>query len=329
MKKTYGLISILAMAFLTVSCAVEKSESSKDFFDKELAAWVRVNYPDRISQKTAEGAYILEYEQGTGVPVSDTGYVYAHFWKKDLTGNIAATNLQALAEQLGTYTNAKYYGSDVWKIGQGSICVPVEEILKKMKVGGHVKIAVPVSASTIEHKVYNAFESSEDGNVVFDITVDDVRGDVYKAQKATLKEYSRKYSSIDTSSDNFYLKILKRSASEKDSIKNGDGIKVRYVARLLDGHVFDTNIADTAKKYRIYTSGGSYDPLEITYYDNLSDMSTKNSFVDGFLTAVIKMKKNETAETFFWSSLGYDASGSDEVVPEYSPLSFYIEIPGD
>lgn len=328
MKKTLAFLFVVALTAAVSACAVEKEEDTNEYFEQELESWVKVNYPDRISQQTSDGSYILDFTQGDGQQVADTSYVAVHFFKTDLAGNISSTNIQDLAERLGTYTNAKYYGSDIWKVGQGSVYPPIEEVLRKMKVGGHVTLAIPVGSSTVENKVYNPFESSESANILFDITLDDVRGDVYKAQKEALKEYSKRYSKIDTCSDNFYLKKLVRSTSEKDTIQNGQEIKVYYIARLLDGHVFDTNIADTAKKYRIYNSENDYDALDVTYYDNLSDISTKNSLVDGFLTAIIKMRKNEEADAFFWSSLGYDAAGSEEVVPEYSPLSFYIKIKG-
>lgn len=329
MKKSMAFLFATMLAVAVTSCAVEKEENTSYYFEQELYSWVKVNYPDRISQKTSDGAYILEYTQGSGAPVADTSYVGVHYYKTDLYGNIASTNLQDLAERLGTFSNAKYYGTDIWKIGQNSVYHSIEEVLKKMKVGGHVKLAIPVGASTVEYQVYNPFVTAEEANIIFDITLDEVRGDVFKAQKEALKEYSKRYSQIDTCSDNFYLKKLKRSTSEKDSIQNGQEIKVFYIAKLLDGHVFDTNIADSAKKYRIFNASNDYDALTITYYDNLSDISTKNSYVDGFLTAIIKMRKTEEADAFFWSTLGYDAAGSDEVVPEYSPLSFYIKIQGD
>ena len=326
MKKTYLFACILTAALMAASCAIDNGETSDSFYDTEMKAWINIYYPSKASETTSDGAYILEYQKGAGEDVIDTGYVFAHYCKKDLEGNIVSTNIQSLAEQLGTFSQANSYGSRIWKLGQNSVCPPVEEVLKTMKVGGHARLAVPVAASVVSNVQYDAFESNESFNVVIDVYVDRVERDIFEVQKAELKEYAKRYPAMDTITDSYYFTKLKRTSGIIDSIHNEKSINVRYIGRLLNGHVFDTNIADTAKKYRLYSADNSYSALSITYYDEFADMKEKNSSIEGFLRALHTMQPGEEAVTFFDSTLGYGAAGSGEGIPEYTPLCFYLYV---
>ena len=95
----------------------------------------------------------------------------------------------------------------------------------------------------------------------------------------------------------------------------------------MDGRVFDTNIEDTAKFYRIYKSNGSYNALSIEYYrTDTTKFSSANSVVKGFGKGVTLMNYGEKAVVLFNSQLGYGEKGSSPSIPEYSPLSFWLYI---
>jgi FKBP-type peptidyl-prolyl cis-trans isomerase len=106
------------------------------------------------------------------------------------------------------------------------------------------------------------------------------------------------------------------------------------VGKLLDGYVFDTNIADTAKKYGLYKANKTYEPLSVDYESTFEQMSSEGSengdgFVTGFARALKSMTYGDRAVTFFWSDLGYKDKGTDGV-PAYSMLFFdlYVEEKG-
>jgi FKBP-type peptidyl-prolyl cis-trans isomerase len=99
---------------------------------------------------------------------------------------------------------------------------------------------------------------------------------------------------------------------------------LRYIGRYLNGQVFDTNIADTAKKYGIY-SQCNYELLSFKYFDNEDDALNQNSFVTGFSKALWRMTFDERCRTFFNSNFGYGNSGSGNI-PGYTPLCFEIQV---
>ena len=142
----------------------------------------------------------------------------------------------------------------------------------------------------------------------------------------------------------------------KDTIAENESADVWYVGRLLDGYVFDTNIADTAKKYGLYQSDKTYEALSVTYESKYEDMATgagsinvaggsSNSgssdaegeggnYVPGFAKALKCMKYGDHAITFFGSGWGYGSTGTmsgGSGVPAYSMLYFdiYVEEPAD
>jgi len=95
----------------------------------------------------------------------------------------------------------------------------------------------------------------------------------------------------------------------------------------MNGQVFDTNIEDTAKFYRIWSGDKTYSAMDISYYkSDESKFASDNSVVTGFGNAILKMNKGEKAVTLFNSDLGYGADGKNPAIPEYSPLVFWLYI---
>ncbi|MBQ0025333.1 MAG: FKBP-type peptidyl-prolyl cis-trans isomerase [Bacteroidales bacterium] len=325
MKKIYGILAA-ASILLLASCGVEESSSENSYYDKVLKAWVKKNYPESISQKTASGTYILEFEEGTGNSVGDTSFVRAFYVKRNLAGQISETNVKSLCEQLGTYSKDALYEGDIWQMGYGYISSGLEEVIKTMRSGGRAKVAIPLSVATADYGIYSISSTEESDNVIYDISLTEVIPDILQYQKDSLANYSRRlYESLQNIDEGFYFKKLTDRSADKDTLTNGASINVRYLGRLLNGKVFDTNIADSAKFYKIYDSSSSYDALSLSYNSDFEDMASENSIVQGFAKALSMMREGESAITFFWSPLGYKESGSNNI-PGYSPLFFYLYI---
>lgn len=328
MNKIVLRIAILACTALALSsCAKEVTESSEDVQARVLEAWVNVNYGS-MARKTASGTYILEMSEGEGVAVKDSSYLFVNYAIKGLDGIYRSTNKEDLSQQLGTYSRTKFYGDDIWQIGNQAIYPGVEEVLKQMKNGGRVSLVLPPAQTKIKNPLYTSVftASGESDNIVFEISINDIKSDIYAYQKELLKEYSTKYyGGIDTLIDGLYFKKIITTA-EKDSISEDVNIKLRYTGKLLNGHVFDTNIQDTAKKYRFYDSSNEYKALDQTFKKELKDYVDQNKVVEGFAKAVTQMNYGEKAVVFFWSKLGYKESGSAGSIPGYTPLFFEIYI---
>lgn len=329
MKNTL-FVSLLLAAALAASCAVSPEEDEYASFDNMMGAWMRVNYPG-VSPYGSYGAYVLQMDKGDGVnvSVSDTAFIRAHYIKRSLDGTIIDSNIQEIAEQLGTYAVSSNYDGNTWQLGKGYLPDAMEEVLRSMRSGGSTTIALPYSASTHDYAIYDAFSSTQEGNnYIFELSLDTVITDIIDYQDQAMKAWFREhYTSEATIADHLYFKKLEEMTAETDTIAEGTTINVWYIGRLMNGQVFDTNIEDTAKFYRIWSSSGSYSALSLTYYKSDDEQfNSNNSVVTGFGQAILQMNYGEKAVTLFNSDLGYGAEGSNPSIPEYSPLCFWLYI---
>lgn len=324
-------MATMLIGIASISCAKPYYEDSDALYQRVLEAWIRVNYPECVENKTESGVYILEYTEGSGKTAGDEDYVFAHYVKYNLSGSVSSTNSEDLSQRLGSYSNTDYYGSDIWQLGQEYLPEGIEEILKGVKVGSHFKIALPVAASYVGNPTYNAFSSaSSSDNLIIDLVIDDCVSDIDQYEIDMMENFkNEKWPLADSLVNGFYyLSIGSPSAkeSEADTLADSESINIRYVGKLLNGQVFDTNIEDTAKKYRIYDPSNEYSALAVTYYKDLDDFIENNSVVEGFARAIVNMEPGEKSITFFSSDYGYGDAGSNNSIPEYSPLFFYIQV---
>ena len=332
MKRTTAILISACVAMLVLSCARDAEEDSPITYKRVMASWVKTNFPERISDTTASGTYILEEIPGTGEKPLDSSFVFVHYTKYYLDGNIKSSNREEITRQLMQYDESGYYGSAIWQLGKGFIPVGLEEVLKEMRTGGSVKIALPLSASTVDSLKYNFFsERKDDDNYLYTLSLDRIEQDIVSFEEKTMEAYRDSlFPGLEPMKAGFYFKKLIETVTEEadddtDTIADESSVYVRYVARrLFDSKVFDTNIQDTAKKYGLYVSGKTYSPLTIKFYRDSSTMASENSMVAGFTYAVNQMKYNEAAVTFFDSDHGYDDKGIGTSVPEYAPLCFTI-----
>lgn len=344
MNKLKFLPSVLLLtALAAASCAVEPNEDITLSYDRVMTAWINVNHPGMTPYGTY-GAYVLDKQTGDGPAVTDSAYVWVHYTKKALDQSILSGNLQSVDEQLGLYAASNYYGSDIWRVDQGYLPEGLEEVLKTLRSGGSASIALPYSSSYHDYSVYTAFSgTSESDNYLFDLTVDTVMTDIYAYQEQVMRDwFQTHYDTADTLSEGLYFKLLtektddgqdddaaedgKENESATDTISDGAAVQVRYIGRLLNGQVFDTNIEDTAKFYRLWKNGATYNALSIEYYKDDSQFAEHNSVVTGFGKAIRQMNYGDEAVTLFESRLGYGESGSGKSIPEYAPLIFWLYI---
>jgi FKBP-type peptidyl-prolyl cis-trans isomerase len=137
-----------------------------------------------------------------------------------------------------------------------------------------------------------------------------------------LEEFSYTTYELDSTEYGFYFT---KNIYTIDSIESGTSADVRYVGKYLDGTVFDTNVADTAKKYRIYSSSNEYSALSFKYQDSEEETLSSNSFVEGFTKALWRMGYGDHGVAYFYSSLGYGDNGNSSI-PGFVPLFFELWI---
>lgn len=323
MRKVSFFIIAALIAVTAASCAKNVAEESSYGYHRALQAWINVNHPGVSANDS--GVFVISCEPGSGLPVSDSSYVFAHYYRTDLKGNYASTNIDTLVERLTGRGKTYYSGSDIWRMDQGYVPKGIEPVLKGMKEGGEVLLALPVDMSKVPVSVYSAFPQEETDNVVYYIKIDRVVRDIYAYQDSMLTDFSnRYYGGMDSLSNGFYFKLIGRKA-DSDTLVDETTHPVRYMGRRVEDMVmFDTNVKDTAKKYNLYSSGSAYDTLGVARYADIRDMISKANVIEGFARAVHEMHYGDTVEVFFRSDLGYGATGSSSSIPEYAPLFFRI-----
>lgn len=327
----------LPLLFLLAGCAKEKSESTRSVQERILQAYLQMNYPG--AKQTESGLVILNFEPGSGKKPIEYGYAYMKYSTKDLNGNYTYTTCRDIAEQIGTYTAEGYYGPRLMSLGYGSTLQGLYEAMMMMNKGARMTVIVPPWLSSYDgnHSYAGTTVESQTStvSVIYELEMGDVVDNPLDFQKDSLESYRDRYfPGLDSTAKGYYFKKLE--GTSEDTVVAENVVRVNYIGRLLDGYIFDTNIADTAKKYRIYDSEKKYTPLQVTMKPTFSQMTSTGSadgtssgdtYVEGFARALKSMTYGDKAVTFFWSDMGYGRLNNNTNgagVPSYSMLRFDI-----
>lgn len=324
MKKAFPLFLSAALAgiFLAAGCAQEVTESNESVQRRILESYIRVHYGDQV-KPTESGMYLIELEPGTGTNLpADSGYVRVRYTASTLDGIIQESSYEEVARQLGTYATNKYYGPHLWKVGEDGVMAGLEELVRSMRSGGLTRGIIPPWLNS-ENGASNYFANT----VIYDVRLDSVIRDRPLYETERLEKFAGQYwEGLDSLKKMFYFRKLETT---QDTIPDNVEFHVRYVGRYLSGQVFDTNIADTAKRYRFYTGKDeNYESLSVRYRDSIDNMYQDNQFVKGFVYALNRMNYGERAVAFFSSDWGYGSTSkaSSGGVPAYEPLFFELWI---
>lgn len=343
MNKLFVALACTATVLVTGSCAKQTSEGKNEAAKRYFDAWRSINYPE--ARKVDPGYYLISETTGNGKSVGtedDNYFVRVRFTSTDLDGNIQVSTEADVAKQLGTYDKSYYYGPKVIARGEYSLTAGLDAVIDRMNEGGHVKVIIPgwLNATPDQNSYeYPRYDSEEEylknctgSNVIYDFTVEEAISNITKWEIDSLDRYASQFMpGVDTLKYGFYFQQTQEPTSE-DKLTTGDVVYVNYTGRLLNGQVFDSTIADTAKVWNVYKSSRTYQTqavyIDADDYTNikLGDSSDGSDCVDGFAYCISQMKVGEKAVCIFYSGLGYNYSGSGNVIPGYSPLMFEIEI---
>ncbi|MEA5005292.1 MAG: hypothetical protein VB022_02660 [Rikenellaceae bacterium] len=311
---------LLSFAFLITSCAKEVTESNDDIEKRYIESHVKVIYKDTLT-KTESGLYIINLNEGTGNSITDTSGVYVRYSVMDFKNNYSKTTYASIAKVIGSYADSTYFGPQLFQMGDYTLMRGVEEALKMVKEGGRIKFIIPTWLSDYN---YTGSSYGLSTPAVYDIEILKVVPSVAEFQIDSLESYSNKYyGGIDSLSYGFYHKNLE--AGIGDTLEVDEYVSFWYVARLLDGFVVDTNIEDTARKYRIYNSSGSYTALGHTIVD--VDSSTDSDLILGIDKALVNMKHGGVSVAFFSSDWAYGSTS--KTFGRYQPMVYWIKVVTD
>ncbi len=328
------IAGLLAGAAILSGCAREDASSPNEAAQRYFNAWLELNHKGLMP--TGNGIYVLEDKPGDGAKYNDELYVYVEYTIKSLDGTISSTTSEKLSQQIGTYNPSAYYGPKVLVAEQNFMTVGVEDMISDMRINGTKTAIIPSWLMT-----YNRYKNPEDyldypsevENAIYTLTLRDMFKDVVKWEEDSLaRSVKRLYPGLDTLEAGFYYKQLK-APSDTASFSEDTTIYINYIGRLLNGKVFDTSIADTAKFYGIYNPAKTYGPAEVRWAEDYPEITmmfagaTETSeVISGFSKTLWEMRPHEVGEGLFVSDFGYGTNGSGSDIPGYSPLRFWIEI---
>lgn len=306
------------MALVLCSCAEDKNESDRSIQERILDAYIKEKFPQ--AKKLESGLVMIDFQQGSGEELERRDGGYFEYTTQSLSGDYIETTDEELAKQLGSFSNSNYYGPVLYEMGYKTTYKGLEEVMIGMKIGGKAKFILPPWLSVTGS---NGDRWEESANLIYEIELKEVINNIDIWEADTMRRYAAiHYPGLDTLSSHFYFKKL--HDAKADSLES-ETVQVRYIGRLLDGWVFDTNIADTAKKYGIYDAENDYNALDFKHSNDIETMEQDNSMVTGFCMALKDMSYGDKAFTMFGSKYGYDYTGKDPIGP-YQPLIFWLYI---
>ena len=333
---TKSALAAALFALALVSCAKVHTSTSNDAEKKKIEAWLSVNHPGVGA--TGNGIYILERKGASGERYKGETFIILNYTVRNMQGVISSTTDESVAKQIGTFSYSKYYGPKTWQIASNSLPAGLQEAISYMSEGEEMTVLIPSWLMIYEQKksaeaYFKNIPEESVNTSIYTISIENFTNDIIKSQVEELEAFSEKYmGGADSVSYAYYYKQLKAPATQ-DAFKRGDVVKVDYIGRLTSGKVFDTSIADTAKKYNIYSPSRAYAPLEISWGDSEADLKTTDSqsvdesdIIAGMRRALWNMKKGERGITAFTSAYGYGEKGSGASIPPFAPLAFDITV---
>lgn len=343
MKGKLRFFSVIAVvACLVVACA-EKVEDDIEA-KRELAFETWMQMYGEGATRLSTGVYVKKLSSSSTSsvvkPPVDGNWVSLNYTGRTLyTGNIFVSRDSATARLMGSFEYYTHYVPEFVKFSKTDtvgVIQGVYDALATMNEGDVVRAYIPSSLAygtygTSFSGGYEGQTTSVGGDVaiIMDLELEKIVADPVSYETELVQQFAyNKWGKRvdDTIAKNVYRQTLELGKKDTLTVSDDTTVCVYYVGRFLDGFIFDTNIADTAKKYNIYDTsiGTKYDSLKI------STNGTDTSYIQGFYKAIVGMKFGETAETVFTSLYGY---GSTAQTPDdgtwinpYTPLRYTIEV---
>ena len=350
MKKAFFTALYITAALLITGCAKTVTPGPNEANKRYFEAWMQINHPG--IEPSGLGIYVLENTDGDGVEVKEDGFALVNFKITDLEGNISSYTDTQTAKQLGEYSETAYYGPKFMTTHKTTIQAGLGDALYGMKAGGYKNFIVPSwlmtaqSFDTAEEYLnyYDEDNSSSFESTIYEIEVVDFTEDISKWQIDSIGRFFSNNSimidgrpadqvfsgmtAADSVSTGFYYKQIKAPV-DTTSFPTDTTIYINYTGKLLNGLVFDTTIERVAKDNGLYSASRTYEPVQIKWGEEYSEItmgSEGSTVIGGFALTLWQMRRMEKGVGVFYSSYGYQASGSGSSIPGYAPLIFEIEI---
>lgn len=331
----YAASLIVLFQFLMISCAKTPSDDLSGKREQSFEAWMSYNNDGAVRQPS--GMYIKwlstpptttdrrKPTDGDWIKINYTG-------RAMVSGDVFVSRYEDVAKQQGTfkyYTNyvpdyLEYY-KNTYQLTKGLF-----ELVGTMSVGDKIRAYMPSymayggAGSSYSNGYEGQIALGANMPVIVDVELMEIISDPISYEATQVRDYAVGVwdkSIRDTLKNGSYYRQLS-IGRDTVSVKKDSTVSVYYVGRFLNGHVFDTNIEDTARFYNIYNVGGDYAPKTVR--------AGSESMVKGFEDGLMAMKYSEVGQVLFTSSYGYGSAGKEgsnsTVIQPYTPLLFTLEI---
>ena len=334
-KMNHTLRSILLLpalaAVLAASCSKSSGEGSNVAIKRQFDAWRAIHYPAAAEKN---GIYIIEDTPGTGLEWNkNLAVTFMTYTIRSLEGTVNSNTDEQWARQLGTWDQTNYYGPQVVLTGEGYSYAGMDILLDGMRQGGTRTAIIPSWLMTRDrHDTVEEYLETETevSSMIYSVTFLDQTENLAEYEYRQMQEYSIRHLGVsDTlSTGAVFFKSHTDFGYEPVEMPTDTTVYIDYIGRrIVDGQVFDTTIADTAKFYHIYNPSKTYRPVEISWAEKAEDIKMSgNSTVSGFSLGLKAMHAGEKASFVFGYNLGYGSSGSGDMIPAYAALRFDVEL---
>ncbi|MCR4565078.1 MAG: FKBP-type peptidyl-prolyl cis-trans isomerase [Bacteroidales bacterium] len=357
------LIYLSLLLFVSLSCAKTETVSSNLKAKRYFDAWLQMTCPAAyVNGEKGWGWYLNPDKEvaGTGEPVADSAWVQVRFTARNMGGTIVESSEESAHRQVGDYFLTYYYGPVIWNKGEASaLPAGLRDMLKDMRLRGKRQVFIPgwLNSTADYSSAKDYFNDTENAGIaaVYDVEIVDATNNITRWGVDSLVRYVNRHPSCpyaksktdvpvdrarfvrcaetskDTTQWGFWFQRLKEPEKVK-ALPNDTTVYVDYVARRLDGIVFDTNIKDTARKYDFYSSSATYSPMKLKLAEKFFDIKmvstsdgSESSLIQGFTYAVKHMQPGEWGVALFHQGMAY-AQSSQAEIPAYCPLMFELRL---
>lgn len=327
----------VAAAVMASGCAKESGAGANDAGRRYFDAWITVHWPD--VDPTPLGCYVIEDIPGDGPLIGDASnapFLYGTYTQRALNDTVVYTSDRALAKQTGSFDTTYWYGNSVWARVDSAQMAGIDEALTTMRTGGRRTVVIPSWLMTYtrysDASEYLKHSSGYDHSILT-LSVSEIIKDVEAWEIDSLKRFvDRHYPGTDSTAWGFYYIRTQAPDDSSETFDQDEKVYLNYIGRRLDGQVFDCTIKDTARKYNIYKASSTYEETYVkwdtTAHTGLTLGSNESSVIPGFSKALFGMRSGEKGIAIFYSGLGYGSSSAGQIIPEYCPLMFELEMKG-
>jgi FKBP-type peptidyl-prolyl cis-trans isomerase 2 len=335
MYKIFQLSLLLTAALLTGK-KKKKSESSRDWEQRQIDAYLSYTYTDTTGM-FQNGIYVLSYtpKGGTDKLSGDTSqWVQFDYTGMSLNGTKFQETDSLKSRLLGTFSYATHYIPVYAQYWNATMLTGLYIALGKMCVNDEMKVLLP------SWLAYGSSGSSNVGGntpIILDLTL---RKIVDNPREHELKQ-------VEEVADNGFVALLDSTGTELKGIyikyvdtvprtdttrylKN-DGVdkpNLKYSGYFLDTFLLDSNVGAVARAHNRFPSTGSDTSKYASFFSYTYGSA---EVISAFNAALWRITPGSTIEIVFTSDWGYGAMGNTSgttLVYPYTPLRYWIRFDG-